>query len=481
MAGRRAREAAVGRAGGAMASSSRQWEQPSSDEEGEGSQLGSLASEEDEGQDAGSDHEEEDAASAGSSAEEAARPHYAQFQGESDLEEELSAEGSSESEDSDEDDEGDLDSDGEDGGAAAQEKMLKQKLASIPFGELVKARQSLQKRGGEESEEDDYSEEDEWAADRARAASKGGKPNGSDDHRRDAGRNRRARNDDNADEVRARAWPARKEMQHRSNKHAPTEVSSRKPVSRKRSVIDAVEGSSGSQQRRDPRFSNLSGHAVNEGMFAKSYSFLAETQTKELSELRQTHSKLRKMEANHAGPKAKSQSALDIRQERERVERALKREEAKDAERKKRSREKEVLRNFRLENDERVKNGGKRFYLKDSAKKELFLQDKFSKLANGGRKAPAPGGEGGQTPAASSSKALRKALDKRRKKNAAKERKHMPFLEAGRRGGGGGGGGGNDMPESLPIRKRGPDAGRDGRSGDSAPKKRKRGVRGSGN
>lgn len=198
-------------------------------------------------------------------------------------------------------------------------------------------------------------------------------------------------------------------------------------------------------------------------MFAKSYDFLNEARSTELSTLRATLKKLNKLEANHAGPKASSESALKIREERAQVEQALKRQEAKEAERTKRAREAEVMRNFKRENDERVKQGGKRFFLKDSARREMMLQDKFSRLAGGNKRGRDGDGESSEAPppaSSSSSKALRKALDKRRKKNAAKERRELPFLDAGRRGAAGG---------TSSSRTR-----------DGPPAKRKRGARGAG-
>lgn len=254
------------------------------------------------------------------------------------------------------------------------------------------------------------------------------------------------RNDqDNEEQKRHRNDP-----QKRTNKHAPTEVSSRRPVSRKRSVVESA--SSTSKDLRDPRFSNLSGPSVNAGLFSTSYSFLPSMQSEELVTLKKNLSRLRKLEAHQAGPKARSEQALQIREEREEVERALKRAEAKDAERKRREREREVMSKFKKENDERVAKGGTRFYLKEKDKKELMLKDKFERLA-GANKGKARAGGNAEVESSipstepSNSRALRKALDKRRKKNAAKERKNMPFLVDERRGAAGG-------SAPLPARKR---------------------------
>lgn len=346
----------------------------------------------------------------------------------------------------------------------------------------------MKKQSKAASDEEGFSEEDEWAADRAkqqaRKKSAHGDTRHSNETRRESVRDQlqqfkdrrelsgeASSSDDDSQPQASSSRGQRHEIQSRADKHAPTELSSRRAVSRRRNVVDTPSASA-TASRRDPRFSNLSGRDADAGMFSKSYAFLNEARTSELSTLRATYNKLRKLEANHAGPRASSESALKIREERERVERTLKREEAKEAERKKRQREQEILSNFKRENEERVQKGGKRYYLKDSAKKDLFLQDKFSKLAGGKKSGGHGSGEAdGNTPSASSSsssQALRKAIEKRRKKTAAKERKQMPFLEGGRRG----------LSDDGKRRTRVDGGGAGG--GQERPQKRKRGARGAG-
>lgn len=234
-------------------------------------------------------------------------------------------------------------------------------------------------------------------------------------------------------------------------------MSTRKPVSRRRNVVETP-----STQRRDPRFSSLSASQANAGLFENSYGFLREQQTSEVSELRKIHKQLRRQEAHHAGPRAKSEVALKIREERERIEQALRREEGRENERQRRERETAVLRREKRAIDERVKQGGKRYFLKDSEKKRLVLQDKFERLAHGG--ASSNGASGGGAAAGGSREkpadgqtgtgkrgALQRAIERRRKKNAARDRR-MPL------GGGAGGsvvlGDGSLPPSAVPKRKR---------------------------
>ncbi|PWO00217.1 DUF947-domain-containing protein [Tilletiopsis washingtonensis] len=249
----------------------------------------------------------------------------------------------------------------------------------------------------------------------------------------------------------------------RENKHAPMEMSSRKPVSRKRTVIETP-----AIKRRDPRFSSLSASAPNAGLFESSYGFLRQQQMAELSELRKTHRALTKQEKHHAGPKARSEQALQIQAEKARVEAALRRTEGLENERRKRERETEVLRRHKRDEEEKVAKGGQRFFLKDSAKRTLFLKDKYERLAGGNKAgAGASGAASSDTPAASSRKELRKSIERRRKKNAQKERRDMPAMGARESSGA--------APLPVPQRKRAAAAGREG---GEAPRPHKRGRRG---
>lgn len=176
----------------------------------------------------------------------------------------------------------------------------------------------------------------------------------------------------------------------------------------------------------------------NKGIFRSSYGFLREQQSSEIRELRSALSKLKRQEKHQAGPKATSDFALRLRQEREQIEQALRREEGRENERQRREKKDEVLRNAQKAIDERVQKGGKRYYLKESEKKKLILQDKFEHLSNG------------QNPSDSTSSAkrnsLQKAVERRRKKNSAKDRQ-MPL-------GGGASGSFGDGYEQIPKRKR---------------------------
>ncbi|KAN0066179.1 rRNA biogenesis protein rrp36 [Thecaphora frezii] len=434
---------------------------------------------------------------------------YAQFVDEDELEDD---------DDDDEEDEGSDDESEEDGSESElesdvgsdedaqieaytrkqQEKQLKEQMKNIPFSALVKARKQL----GDDSDASDNDdaasiglsdlEPDEFEADRQRlAAAKKGKKavkarpadlRNEDDEletkRREVkerlqqlrGRSGEAYDSDEghsrANRRREHEERERKELEKRANKHAPTEMSSRKPVSRRRNVVETA-----SIKTRDPRFDSLSAGATNADLFSKSYSFLPEMFNDELQTLKAVHQKLRKQEMHQAGPKAKSEVAMNIRAEREKVEKALRRAEGLAGERERRRREAEVKRKIKRQNKERVEKGLNPFYVKKSEQRAMLLKEKYDKLA---------GGEGGSDAASGEKrKSLKKALERRRKKNVQKERKDMPVGMALGLGG-----------AAMPKRKRDQDAAatagagpsrsggaKKARSEDGAPA-RKRGRRG---
>lgn len=346
----------------------------------------------------GSEEEEgEEASDTSSLQNEHVAPRYAQYidsdEAEADEDSELSEssdveEGSSEG--------GEKASESED----IREKQLRKKMESIPFSSLVRAQKSMRGSQGRDTDEDD-SEEDEFEAERESS------------EREKVRKGSRSMYD----------------LQKRDNKHAPTELSSRKPVSRKRAVVETQNNI----LRRDPRFSSLSASLPNTGLFQSSYGFLQEQQSNETKELKAAFNKLKRQEANHAGPKAKSELAQSIQRERQAVELALKRAEGRENERRVRERERTVIRKEKKAIEERVKQGGKPFYLKESAKKQLVLKDKFDRLSG----AKEDDGSG------VARKDLKRAVERRRKKNAAKERRSMPL-----------GGGSTSQPGSAGIPKR---------------------------
>lgn len=185
----------------------------------------------------------------------------------------------------------------------------------------------------------------------------------------------------------------------RSSKHAPTEVSSKRPVSRKREIL-AVRR----PQARDPRFdplvtsrSSASASAgagglskADEERARRAYAFLDEYRDDEMRELKV------------AVKKAKTPA------EKEKLQRALMSMESRKRARERKDRERAVIEEHRRREKELVKEGKKSqpFYLKKSEQKKQLLLDQFAGL---------------------SEKQRDKAIEKKRKKIAGKEKKTLPM------------------------------------------------------
>ncbi|KAJ5491717.1 hypothetical protein N7539_003284 [Penicillium diatomitis] len=218
----------------------------------------------------------------------------------------------------------------------------------------------------------------------------------------------------------ARLPPKRLEPPHlatevakaRSSKHAPMVQSSKYAVSRKRVIVEP----SATPKARDPRFDAAvmghSGKGTNTQASEKAYSFLEDYRASELRDLKRQMAQTKNPEAKEA-LKRQIRSATDQQKARENK----KREEAVIAEHKKK--EKEAIRDGKKSTP---------YFLKKSDLKKQVMQKKYEEMGSRDRA---------------------KALERRRKKLASKERKEMPMERRGfegmdggppSRGGGGGGG-----------------------------------------
>ncbi|KAF7718670.1 Uncharacterized protein PECH_001448 [Penicillium ucsense] len=203
-----------------------------------------------------------------------------------------------------------------------------------------------------------------------------------------------------------------REKKARSSKHAPMVQSSKYAVSRKRVIVEP----SATPKARDPRFDAAvmghSGKGTNTQASEKAYSFLEDYRASELRDLKRQMAQTKNPEAKEA-LKRQIRSATDQQKARENK----KREEAVIAEHKKK--EKEAIRDGKKSTP---------YFLKKSDLKKQVMQKKYEEMGSRDRA---------------------KALERRRKKLASKERKEMPMERRGfegmdggppSRGGGGGGG-----------------------------------------
>jgi ribosomal RNA-processing protein 36 len=172
-----------------------------------------------------------------------------------------------------------------------------------------------------------------------------------------------------------------KPIKKRENKNRPMEISSKKPVSRYREVIEVKK-----KKTRDPRFDNLSGK-YNEDLFKKSYKFLSEIEENEMNmiqeKIKKTKNSLEKEKLTRVYQSLKSKKQTEAAKERRQ---AIKRE-------------------WRKKEMQRVKEGKRPYFLKKADLKRMELIDKYKNTK---------------------SKSIDKILEKRRKKNASKEHKLMP-------------------------------------------------------
>ncbi|TAQ90404.1 hypothetical protein B7494_g1265 [Chlorociboria aeruginascens] len=173
---------------------------------------------------------------------------------------------------------------------------------------------------------------------------------------------------------------------NRPSKHAPTEISSKKAVSRKREVIPIAK-----REYRDPRFEPLAG-PLDEAKLKKAYSFLDDYREDEMKELKSA---------------IKSTKDEDAQ---ERLKRALLSMESRKKAQMRKDKEQEVLDRHRKEEKELVKQGKKPFYLKKAEQKKRVLLDQFGALKG---------------------KQLDRVIERRRKKVEGKEKKRIPFVRRG--------------------------------------------------
>ncbi|KAH8100669.1 DUF947-domain-containing protein [Cristinia sonorae] len=202
-------------------------------------------------------------------------------------------------------------------------------------------------------------------------------------------------------------------IEKRKNKHAPMEMTSKKPVPRKKVEIE--------EQRpvpRDPRFLPIVGE-FSAKRFQSQYGFLTSIHHEELSTLRDNLKRARKLLAT---------SPKHLREEREaevqKLERAVKRAESTVNRDRREKIEQEALERASKEEREKRKQGKGAWYMKKSDKKDLLVRAKYEALE-------ADGGKG----------AVKKAIEKKQKKVNQKEKKRRPFGVGGEVRGVGGIGG----------------------------------------
>lgn len=180
----------------------------------------------------------------------------------------------------------------------------------------------------------------------------------------------------------------------RASKHAPMVQSSKRAVTRRRLVVEPPAVA----KARDPRFDAAVMGYSGSGKFSeganKNYAFLDEYRVSELKELKMELSKTKNADAREE-LKMKIRSAEDQMKTR-----------------KNQKREREVMAEHKKKEKQLIREGKKTtpYYMKQSDLKKAVLEKKYEEMGSRDRA---------------------KALERRRKKIASKERKDMPFERRG--------------------------------------------------
>ncbi|OAY59870.1 ribosomal RNA processing protein 36 homolog [Manihot esculenta] len=178
--------------------------------------------------------------------------------------------------------------------------------------------------------------------------------------------------------------PKQDKKSGRANKNRPMEASCKKPVSRFREVVQAPK-----KVVRDPRFESLCGNLDVDG-FRKRYNFLFE------NNLPSEREELKKQMKKSNDPKVIDQLKKRISW----IDRQLKFESAKHI-------DAEILAEHKKKEREAAKQGKRPFYMKKSEIRKHRLIKEYSKLKESGK--------------------LESFIEKRRRKNASKDRRYMPY------------------------------------------------------
>ncbi|XWS61829.1 hypothetical protein CRYUN_Cryun07bG0158800 [Craigia yunnanensis] len=178
--------------------------------------------------------------------------------------------------------------------------------------------------------------------------------------------------------------PHSEKKHRRANKNRPMELSSKKPVRSFRQVIQAPK-----KVARDPRFESLCGNLDVEG-FRKRYNFLFENNLP--AEREEVQKRLKKAKDSKVISELKNHISW--------IDKQLKFESAKHT-------DAGILAEHKKKEREAAKQGKRPFYLKQSEIRKQRLIEKYKKLKASGK--------------------LESFIEKKRRKNAAKDHRFMPY------------------------------------------------------
>jgi ribosomal RNA-processing protein 36 len=201
----------------------------------------------------------------------------------------------------------------------------------------------------------------------------------------------------------------------KKKKSAPVEMTSKKQVSRLRTVVKAPV-----RVVRDPRFEVLSAGPLVAAAFDKRYGFLKDKREDELAELKDSLRRDAALRAKTARQRSGAKQRVMDDTERAEAQATLTRMQQERAKEERLRSERELTQEVRKKERELVAKGKQPFFLHKSELKKLELAKRFDKLDEAGQ--------------------LDRFMEKRRKKNSQKERRMLPGRKpkggAGARGAG---------------------------------------------
>ncbi|KAJ1068497.1 hypothetical protein K5549_005193 [Capra hircus] len=169
-----------------------------------------------------------------------------------------------------------------------------------------------------------------------------------------------------------------------ADKHRPLEMSAKVRVPFLRQVVPISK-----KVARDPRFDDLSGE-YNPEVFDKTYQFLDDIRAREKEELVKKQLKKRRSGEEH-----------------EKLQHLLQRMEQQEMAQKERKRQQELRLALKQERRAQAQQGHRPYFLKKSEQRQLVLAEKFKELKR--------------------SKKLESFLSRKRRRNAGKDRRHLPL------------------------------------------------------
>mmetsp|Transcript_13552 Transcript_13552/g.27684 ORF Transcript_13552/g.27684 Transcript_13552/m.27684 type:complete len:338 (+) Transcript_13552:154-1167(+) len=201
-----------------------------------------------------------------------------------------------------------------------------------------------------------------------------------------------------------------KKTKKKKSKHAPTIASNSRKAFYARGAptlnsSGTMEIKGGYKRSVDPRFDSVSGN-LDMNHFDNNYKFLEEMEEGEIKRLKERQKS--GLIKGKKGQKLRKKLGVNI-EDLEEEKKELNRLQMKRGERKKSQLDRAARKSVKKAIRSKVENGGKAYYLKKREMKKLELEAKFEELKKRG-----------------GNKAVKKALEKRRKKNKAKDRSSLP-------------------------------------------------------